>query len=292
MLKLSANTHPLPMTNRFNQSLLTSALILGIAGCGASQAPDADADAAQPQAETATAEQGKPSITKFGAYTQRFEGETVLTQSHATGHVGDVFFTHWKDGGEASLKLDEQGNFKIDWAGGDYNYVGGPGWESGDRNRVIGYRLDEDSGASYVTLYGWGYDKDMDPADPAHLVEYYVIQRGVRTPGQGGEQGVSFTSNGVEYTTWRTVRTQKPSINNITTFYQYWSTPREQLPLGEDHKIIFADHVAAWEQNGWKLPDMDNFDASDDPTYQVFAVEVFLVDKPGTASGRIWDASE
>lgn len=35
---------------------------------------------------------------------------------------------------------------------------------------------------------------------------------------------------------------------------------------------------------------MNNFDASDDPTYQVLAVEVFLVEKSGTASGRVWDA--
>ena len=171
------------MTYRLTQAVLTSALILSLAACDSAPAPEAatDADATQAQAAEPATEQGKPPISKFKAYTQRFEGETLLTQSHATGHVGDVFFTHWKDGGEASFKLDAQGNFRIDWIGGDYNYVGGPGWASGDRNRVIGYRLDEDSGASYVTLYGWGYDKDMDPADPAHLVEYYVIQRGVRT---------------------------------------------------------------------------------------------------------------
>lgn len=280
------------MNCRLSTSVLTSALILGIAGCTKPSASDAPTPQAAAAAADAAAPPAKPPITKFKAYTRRFDGETLLTQGHATGHVGDVFFTHWKDGGEASFKLDEQGNFKIDWIGGDYNYVGGPGWESGDRNRVIGYRLDEDSGASYATLYGWGYDKDMDPADPAHLVEYYIVQRGVREPGQGGEQGVTFTSNGVEYTTWRTVRRQKPSINNTATFYQYWSKPREQLPLGVDHKIIFADHVKAWEANGWKLPNLDNFDASDDPTYQVFAVEVFLVEKGGTVSGRVWDAGK
>lgn len=279
------------MTDRLIHVLLSSALVLCIAGCDSSPAPAAVAEADN-SPELPASEQARPPIGKFKAYTQRFEGETLLTRSHATGHVDDLFFTHWKDGGEATFKLDAQGNFRIDWVGGNYNYVGGPGWERGDRNRVIGYRLDEDSGASYVTLYGWGYNKDMDPTDPAHLVEYYVIQRGVRTGGQGGEQGVSFVSNGVEYTTWRTVRTQKPSINNTATFYQYWSRPMEQLPLGVDHRIIFADHVDAWEQNGWALPDMDNFDASDDPTYQVLAVEVFLVEKGGTAVGRVWDAGD
>ena len=277
------------MTYRLATSVLTSVLFLALAGCDTPSAPDA----AQPPAPAATAvpaPEGKPPITKFAAYTQRFDGQTLLTQSHATGHVGDVFFTHWKDGGEASQQLDDQGNFKIDWIGGNYNYVGGPGWDHGDRNRVIGYHLNEDAGASFVTLYGWGYDKTMDPTDPAHLVEYYIVQRWTFLPGQGGEQGASFVSNGVEYTTWRTVREQKPSINNTATFYQYWSRPAEQMPLGVDHKIIFADHVKAWESNGWKLPDMNNFDASDDPTYQVFAVEVFGVEKGGSASGRVWDA--
>jgi endo-1,4-beta-xylanase len=274
------------MTHRLAKAFLTPALILGIVGCATPSA----SDALSPRAGTVT--EAKPPISKFKAYTQRFEGQTLLTQSHATGHVGDLFFTHWKDGGEASFKLDEHGNFKIDWVGGNYNYVGGPGWEYGDRNRVIGYNLREDSGASYVTLYGWGYDNKMDPADPAHLVEYYIIQRWVRTPAQGGEQGISFVSDGVEYATYRTVRTEKPSINNTATFYQYWSVPKEQLPLGVDHKIVFADHVKAWEANGWKLPNLNNFDASDDPTYQVFAVEVFLAEKGGTVSGRMWDAGK
>jgi endo-1,4-beta-xylanase len=274
---------------------LTFALLLGLVGCQrepVSTAPATPAAAQTQPPTTSEAVSSKPEITKFNAYTQRFSGETFLTQSHATGHVGDVFFTHWKDGGEASFKLDEKGNFTINWIGGNYNYVGGPGWEHGDKNRVIGYNLSEDSGASYVTLYGWGYNKDMDHQDPAHLVEYYIIQRWVRTPAQGGEMGKSFISNGIEYTTYRTVREEKPSINNTATFYQYWSKPKEQMPLGVEHKIIFADHVKAWEESGWMLPDMNNFDASDDPTYQVLAVEVFLVEKSGTASGRVWDASK
>ena len=107
------------MDYRLSTSLLACALILGTAGCTTRSAPDA------PPPQSAGAVPAKPPITKFNAYTQRFSGETLLTQSHATGHVGDLFFTHWKDGGEASFKLDEQGNFKIDWIGGDYNYVGG-----------------------------------------------------------------------------------------------------------------------------------------------------------------------
>jgi endo-1,4-beta-xylanase len=35
----------------------------------------------------------------------------------------------------------------------------------------------------------------------------------------------TFISNGVEYSTYRTLREEKPSINSTSTFYQYWSKP-------------------------------------------------------------------
>ncbi|MGK4003177.1 glycoside hydrolase family 11 protein [Sorangium sp. So ce1036] len=230
-----------------------------------------------------------PDLSKYSAYTQKYTEKTVITSNHATGHVGDLFFTHWKDGGSTSLTVDPNGEFSVAWQGGGYNYVGGPGWHYGDENRVIGYRFNSDSGASYLTLYGWGYDKNMPTSNPAHLVEYYILQRWSYDPSQGATYGKSFMSNGVEYSTYRSTRQQQPSINGRSTFYQYWSKPARQQALGQDHKIIFADHVKAWADTGWTLPNMNNLDASDDPTYQVMAVEVFNPGSNGTASGRVWD---
>lgn len=231
------------------------------------------------------------SIEKFQAYTQKYPEAALITQNHATGHVGDYFFTHWKDGGSTSLTMAADGAFSVSWQGGGYNYVGGPGWHFGDKDRVIGYRFNEDSGASYITLYGWGYDKTMRTSDPAHLVEYYILQRWTYDPSKDGTYGKTFVSDGVEYSTYRSIRKQKPSINGSSTFYQYWSKPTQQRPLGQDHKIVFADHVKAWADTGWVIPNMNNLDASDDPTYQVMAVEVFNPPKDGTASGRVWDAT-
>lgn len=262
--------------------LFSSSLIFS---CGAPQLANDD------NTSSKTATSSTEGISKFKAYTQRFSDTALLTQNHATGHVGDIFFTHWKDGGETSLTLSPAGEFKVTWQGGGYNYVGGPGWHYGDKDRVIGYRFNEESGASYITLYGWGYDKDMPKDDPAHLVEYYILQRWTYDPSKDGIYGTTFISDGIEYTTYRSVREQKPSINNTSTFYQYWSKPSEPMPLGQDHKIIFADHVKAWEESGWIIPNMNNFDASDDPTYQVMAVEVFNPPKDGEASGRVWDAT-
>lgn len=231
------------------------------------------------------------SIDKFKAYTQQYNNKTKITDNHATGHIGDFFFTHWKDGGAASLTMDTDGSFSVSWQGGGYNYVGGPGWHFGDTDRIIGYRFDEDSGANFVTLYGWGYDKNMPKDDPSHLVEYYILQRWTWDPSQNAVFGKKFVSNGIEYSTYRSIREQKPSINSTSTFYQYWSKPNEQQPLGKEGKIIFADHVKAWADSGWIIPDMNNFNASDDPTYQVMAVEVFNPAKDGTSSGKVWDAN-
>ncbi|WP_347329839.1 glycoside hydrolase family 11 protein [Marinimicrobium locisalis] len=272
------------MKNVFRKTTIFLAMS-GLLSCATGEkTPETTEAEANTEASTTNA------IEKYEAYTQKFSEETLITQNHATGHVGDYFFTHWKDGGAASLTLNPEGEFSVSWEGGGYNYVGGPGWHFGDKDRVIGYRFNEDSGASYITLYGWGYDETMSTSNPEHLVEYYILQRWTYDPSQDGIYGKTFTSNGVEYSTYRSVREQKPSINGPSTFYQYWSKPTEQRELGEDYEIIFSDHVEAWADTGWIIPDMDNLNASDDPTYQVMAVEVFNPGNDGTASGRVWDA--
>lgn len=284
------------MKNNLLIKTMMMVAMFGLVGCtdGEKAANDIQDSAKESTAAASTADsaQSTPStIDKYKAYTQRFTETTEITQNHATGHVGDFFFTHWKDGGSTSLTLNPDGAFSVSWEGGGYNYVGGPGWHFGDESRVIGYRFEEDSGASYITLYGWGYDETMPASDPAHLVEYYILQRWTYDPSQDGTFGKTFISNGVEYSTYRSIREEKPSINGPSTFYQYWSKPTEQRELGEDHTIVFADHVKAWADTGWIIPHMNNFNASDDPTYQVMAVEVFNPAADGTASGRVWDAS-
>ncbi|MGO2405074.1 MULTISPECIES: glycoside hydrolase family 11 protein [Vibrio] len=267
--------------------ILTTAILLTLFNLNGCSSED-NKDKTQETVEALTTTN---SIEKYSAYTQRYSKPTLIEHQHATGHVGNYFFTHWKDAGATSLLLEPNGSFNVKWQGGGYNYVGGPGWHFGKEDRVIGYRFNEDSGASYITLYGWGYDKTMPKSDPAHLVEYYILQRWTYDPSQDGVYGKTFVSNGIEYSTYRSIREKKPSINGTSTFYQYWSKPTHQQSLGEDHKIIFADHVKAWAESGWNIPNMNNFDASDDPTYQVMAVEVFNPAQDGTASGRVWDAT-
>src|SRR5690606_6990965 len=140
------------MNTTFIKTLALATTALVLAGCGNKEAPASSTSSIASSTSPVENNTAKPAITKFDAYTQRFADETFLSQSHATGHVDDVFFTHWKDGGEASFKLDCKGNFTINRIGGSYNYVGGLGWECGDKSEMIGESLWEDSGATYVRL--------------------------------------------------------------------------------------------------------------------------------------------
>ena len=232
-------------------------------------------------------------FSKYSAYQGKSEQATTINSGHATGHVGEFFFTHWQDRGSTTMDLNPNGEFQVNWTSNTGNYVGGPGWHYGDENRVIGTRIDSDSGASFFTIYGWGYNKDQNHSDPYHLVEYYILLRGTHNvmANPGATRGKTFVSNGVEYQTARSDRNGEASINDRSTFKQYWSIPTQQAGIGETREIIFADHVKAWAENGWVMPDMNNLDASNDPTYQVLAAEVFGINSNGSASGKVWDAT-
>lgn len=113
------------LNNYFQVKTMLLLALCGLVGCSAGE------DTPEATESEATEEDAKASavnaIDKYEAYTEKFSEPTQITQNHATGHVGDFFFTHWKDGGSASLTLDPDGAFSVSWEGGGYNYVGGPG---------------------------------------------------------------------------------------------------------------------------------------------------------------------
>jgi len=70
-------------------------------------------------------------------------GETLLTQGHATGHVGDLFSPTGRMAAQPRPSWTSRATSRsTGWAA---TTTGGPGWERGDRNRVICYCLDDDS---------------------------------------------------------------------------------------------------------------------------------------------------
>ena len=52
----------------------------------------------------------------------------------------------------------------------------------------------------------------MPVNNPAHLVEYYILQRWTYDPSKDGVYSKTFVSNGVEYSTYRSIREQSPPL--------------------------------------------------------------------------------
>jgi len=183
--------------------------------------------------------------------------------ANRTGVHNGLYFTFWKDGGDACITLGPKGHYATRYdLSGRKNMVTGKGWRVGSPTRTIGYRAARfDAGTnSYLTLYGWS----VDP-----LIEYYVVDSwgsGFTPPGHDSPVLGTVVSDGGTYNIYKTTRVNQPSIRGRTTFHQYWSVRTERRPIGTDSRITFANHVQAWEKLGLKLGTMN---------YQVMATEGF-----------------
>lgn len=205
-------------------------------------------------------------------------GSSAPTQRICRNEMGThdgVFFTFWKDQGEACMTLFDKGRYAVTYSlGGSGNLVVGKGWETGSASRVIGYNASRfDAGTnSYLGLYGW---------TTKPLIEYYVVDSWgseFTPPGEGVKPLAEVVSDGGTYRIYRTQRVNKPSILGTRTFYQYWSVRTKRRPLGSNLRITFADHVAAWKRLGFTLGKMD---------YQILATEGF--GSKGGSDLTVWE---
>ncbi|WP_437733504.1 glycoside hydrolase family 11 protein [Sorangium sp. So ce1335] len=195
---------------------------------------------------------------------------TVTTNQ--TGTDGR-WYTFWKDGGSVSMNLNGGGNYAVNWANGNYNFVGGKGWSTGSSNRNIGYNAgvwSTGSSNAYLTLYGW-------TTNP--LVEYYVVDSWGSWRPPGGASAGTVTTDGGTYDLYRMQRVNAPSIIGTATFYQYWSVRRTKRPTGTNSTITFSNHVNAWASKGWNLGAHN---------YQVMATEVFNPSSSGSSNLTVW----
>jgi len=196
----------------------------------------------------------------------------VCRNSNGT-HDG-FYYTFWKDGGDACMKLGAASAYSMEYKLGRSNMVAGTGWEIGSTTRKVGYHAAEfEAGTnSYLTLYGW-------TTDP--LVEYYVVDSwgsNFTPPGEDAPVLGTIEADGGTYNIYRTQRVNKPSIRGTQTFYQYWSVRTERRAIGVKQSIDFPAHVAAWEAVGLKLGTMN---------YQVMATEGY--GSTGKSSLRVWE---
>ena len=201
------------------------------------------------------------------------EQSALTISTNQTGTNNGYYYTFWKDGGSVSMNLNSGGNYSVSWASGTYNFVGGKGWNPGSSTRVIGYNAgvwSPGSSNAYLCLYGW---------TTSPLVEYYIVDSWGSWRPPGGTKAGQVTTDGGTYDLYRTFRDDKPSIQGIQDFYQYWSVRTSKRSTGVNSNITFANHKNAWASKGWNLGSHN---------YQVMATEVFNPASSGSSNISVW----
>ena len=169
-------------------------------------------------------------------------GQRVVTTNSVFAE-GDYTYEFWMDagGGTGSMTTGPNGTFSAEW-NDVFNILFRSGIRPGSLNQVITYSVTYNPvGNSYLTLYGW----TRNP-----LVEYYVVESWGTWRPPGATPIGTVTSDGGTYDIYRTERVNKPSIDGMQTFPQFWSVRQEKRTSGI---ITFANHISAWKNLGMNM---------------------------------------
>lgn len=163
-----------------------------------------------------------------------FVQEDVSTNDQGTNN--GFFWSLYREGGSASITHGSGGNFAISYNNVN-DVVGGKGWNPGSA-RTIGYNVGALSGSyNFVGIYGW---------TTSPLIEYYVAEKGSMT---GGTYVNTMSSDGHNYSFYKSQRVNAPSIIGTATFWQYKDT-WGGAPTAQNRSVNMANHINNWRNNG------------------------------------------
>jgi len=116
---------------------------------------------------------------------------------------------------------------------------------------------------SYIGIYGWARNPDAENEED-RLIEYYIVDDWFGNQWQteaspitvrttGGSVLGTITVDGAVYNVIKNVRIQKPSIDGMRTFTQYFNIRQTPRKSGT---ISITEHFKQWESMGLKLGNM------------------------------------
>ena len=174
---------------------------------------------------------------------QSKNSEKIIIENEI-GEIGNYTYELWKDFGQTTMILKEDGKFSCSWDKiGNVLFRIGKRWDSTKKYQEIGnikvnFEFDfESKGSTFLSIYGW----TQNP-----LIEYYIFENYEELYLKSTPFGTIHVDGGT-YDMYKNTIGQFDSPEIIT---QLWSVRNEKRNSGT---VSVNKHFETWEKYGFKL---------------------------------------